>query len=269
MRCLIPLLCVLLVSGCAKGIDRSLITGEGIEKYQISLQRAGEEMTPEEREAFDWAVSDFDLARLHQVYPNASPREIIRGEVRNGLAEWSARLAQLEAQKAKFDPIVAELRKIEASEIEVELDRGFNGLLAEVHAKVVNRSELGVSSLRWRASLYLDDGEEPVAVSEVFDDYNHTGPGPMITITSEAPIPAGGMRPGHEYARTFRFGFLSDDKNWTTLAVQDASKRVVVLEPILESIKDFSDREYLEGAPYREIRALQAAIELAKQYEHI
>src|SRR5690606_24951342 len=153
MRCLIPLLCVLLLSGCAKGIDRSLITGEGIEQFQTSLRQAVEEMTSEEREAFDWAVSDFDLARLHQVYPNASPREIIRGEVTNGLAEWPARLAQLEGQKSKFDSIVAELRKIEASEIEFEFDRGFiSGLLAEVHAKVVNRSELGVSSLRWRAS---------------------------------------------------------------------------------------------------------------------
>lgn len=268
MRWFMSLLCLLLLSACSKGLDRSLVTGEGIEQFQASLQKAAEEMTPEEKEAFSWAVSDFDLARLHKVYPDASPRQIIRGEVKEGLAEWPAQLAELEAQKAKFDPILAELRKIEARAIKFELDRGLSGLEPKIHATVVNGGQLDVSWLEWRASLYLDDGEKPVAVSEVFDNYNRTR-GSSFMNDDEAPVPAGGMRSGMEYARTFYVGMGFREDDWTTLEIQNASKRVVVLEPILGSIKDFGDRVYLEGAPYKNIRLLQDSIEAAKKYEHI
>lgn len=269
MRCFISLLCVLLISGCSKGIDRSLVTGEGIEQYRASLQQAAEEMSEEEKAAFGWAVSDFNIERLHHEYPNASPRQIIRGEVKKGLTEWPALLSQLEEQKARFDGIAAELAKIEARAVEFELDRNFHGLQPRVHAKIANLGQLEVSSLSWRASLFLDGSDTPAAVSEIFDDYNNASVGRSSLTTASKALPAGGLLPGYEYARTFTIGFVTGNPNWITLAVQNASKRVVVLEPILGSIKDFNGRAYLEGAPYEDIRLLQEAIAAAKQYEHI
>jgi hypothetical protein len=269
MRFILPLLCVLLASGCAKGVDRSLITGDGVDKYRTSFQRAAEAMTEEALEAYNWAVSDFDIDRLHQTYPNATPRQIIRGEVKKGLSEWSAMLQELEESRAQYDAIIAELRKIEPREIRFELDRDFHGLQPRVHARIANRSQLDVSSLRWRASLFLDGSNVPAAVYDVFDNYNNAGVGRGFMDGKPASTPAGGMRSGYEYSRTFTIGFVTGDPNWITLAVQNAAQRVVVLEPLLESIKDFSDRAYLDGAPYERIRALEAAIESAKKYEHI
>jgi hypothetical protein len=269
MRYAFPLLCALLISGCSQGIDRALVTGEGIDQYRASFQQAAENMSAHEKEAFDWAVSDFDIERLHQVYPNATPRQIIRGEVQKALTEWPVMLAKLEEKKTQFDPIVAELRKIEAREIRFELDRNFHGLQPRVHAKIANLSGLGVSSLSWRAYLYLDGSEQPAAMSEVFDNYNTAGIGRSFLDAPTREVPAGGMRPGYEYARTFTIGFVTGDPNWTTLAVQNATQRVVVLEPILESIKDYSDRAYLDGAPYENIRILEESIATAKQFESI
>jgi hypothetical protein len=269
MRFVVPLLCVLLVSGCAKGIDRSLITGEGVDKYRSSFQQAAEAMTDAEMEAYNWAVSDFDIDRLHQVYPNASPRQIIRGEVQKGLTEWSALLQELEESRSHYDAIIAELRKIEPREIRFELDRNFHGLQPRVHAKIANLSQLGVSSLMWRASLFLDGGDTPTAVYDVFDNYNNAGVGRSFLDSQPTSVPAGGMRPGYEYSRTFTIGFVTGDPNWITLAVQNATQRTVTLEPLLDSIKDFSDRAYLDGAPYERIRALEAAIASAKKYEHL
>ncbi|HEY6645026.1 MAG TPA: hypothetical protein VIZ63_23055 [Povalibacter sp.] len=63
-------------------------------------------------------------------------------------------------------------------------------------------------------------------------------------------------------------GFVTGDENWTTLAVQNALEWKVTLEPMLESVEDYSERRYREGALYEEIRLLTRSSETANKYEH-
>src|SRR5690606_16691723 len=68
-RFVVALSRALALAGGADPLDRPLVTGEGRAAFRASLEPIAEKMTPEQREAFEWAVSDFDLERLHREYP--------------------------------------------------------------------------------------------------------------------------------------------------------------------------------------------------------
>ena len=71
-----------LMAGCSKPIDEKLITGGTDEELIASVAAIAPRMTEREREALQWAVSDLDRSAIHAAYPNGSPRQIIRGEVK-------------------------------------------------------------------------------------------------------------------------------------------------------------------------------------------
>lgn len=250
----ITAMALMILCGCSsKGLDKDLKTGEGKEAFGASLNEALKDMSQEEKEAFAWAVSDLNLDSLHQKYPNASPREIIRGEVKMVQEAAPKKLKELEEEKLKYDPILADLKNIKAQSIEFSLPKDFHGLQPTINATITNNSKFAVSFLQWFAELYVDGKAAPVATAELSDAYNNSN----------------GLNPGASVKRSFTVGFVVGDSRWTTLEIQNAKNRVVKLTIIPESVRDFSDKYYLGGAPYEEIERLNLALKLAKKYEGI
>lgn len=257
-------LAVFLVACSGKGIDRKLETGKGADVYGASIAEASKDMTQEEAEAFNWAVSDLSLETLNQRYPNGTARSVIKGESGLVRERASKRIAELEAVKPKYDAILDQIAKLTADDTRLEMERNLHGLQPTVHAAIRNDSRLPVSQLQWRASLYLDDQETPVASSTIMDLYNNSSQGSSL-FGEQGKIDAGGLPAGGAAKRAFRIGFVTGDANWTTLEIQNAKVRRVVLEPLPESVKDYGGRFYLEGAPYKELEQWKNALATAEK----
>jgi len=243
----------LVLAACSgKGIDRKLETAQGIGVYKTSLEQAAKDMTQEEMQDYSWAVSDLTIELLNKKYPNGTPRSIMQGESRLIRESAPKRIAELEPVKAKYDGILEEISRLKALEAELVMERDFHGLQPTVVATISNASKLPVSQLEWRASLYLDEQKAPAATAKLIDLYNNSGQGSGM-FGGQKRVEAGGLPAGGEAKRSFRVGFVTGDPAWTTLEVQNARVRRVVLEPIPDSVKDYGGRAYLAGAPYKEL----------------
>lgn len=242
-----------LLAGCGKPIDEELITGGTDDELLASVAAISPRLTEREREALLWAVSDLDRSAIHAAYPSGSPRQIIRGEVKNVLATYPDQISQWKDQAERDAPVRNELMKVVAKDGEFSLEKNFFGLQPTIRTVVTNGSALPVSQLAWRASLYLGDSSDPVVQSVLDNDYRKQG----------------GLSPGDVYNVTLTVGFVRGDESWSTLEIQNAPVRRVELEPVLSSILDFGNRPYLAEDSSQRIERAEAAIEAAKQYSDI
>src|SRR3546814_13715846 len=122
------LLAGLVLTACKGSLDQSLVTGGTQAEYRASVDPLILKFSKHELEAFNWAVANFDLAKLHSKYPGASPRKIIRGQVHEVLATYPEKIKALEASVAAEAPLRAELRKIISSDAEFGIEENFFGL---------------------------------------------------------------------------------------------------------------------------------------------
>lgn len=243
----------LLLAACSGPADQALATGSTSEAYRASLDPIFTQMSAEQQEAFDWAVSDLDLAELHAKYPNASPSEIIRGEVDEVLETYPDKIQELKRRLVEEKPVREDLRKIVATRSRFFIDSNFFGLQPKIEASIVNGSSRPVSQLAWTASLFVGDATEPVATTVLNNDYR----------------PNGGLKPGDTFTVTFKVGFVKGDERWTTLEIRNAASTRVELVPVLDSIRDFGDRPYLANDATREIENLESNIMRAEGYSGI
>ena len=255
-RATVALLAVLGLVAC-KGsgpADQALVTGGTEAEYRASLDPLIPKMSKHELEAFDWAVQDFDLAKLQSRYPGASPRKIIRGEVNDVLDTYPGMIKTLEKKAAEEGPLRDELISgITAKDVEFSIEKNFFGLQPIIKATVTNASRYSISQLKWQAELYLDDAKTPVAQAVIPNDYRENG----------------GMKMGDQFKVRFSVGYLRGNESWTTLEIRNAAKRRVTLEPLMDTILDFGDRPYLPDDPVSGIERKKAAIEAAKRYSDI
>lgn len=253
--CRISLATLLLLglTACGGAADQKLVTSRGLEAYQASLAPLVPKLSPEEAKALDWAVSDLTLEKINARYPEGSVRDIIRGEAKLVLDTYPGKIQALEERHKAEAPVRAQLARISAIQPQFFIDKNFFGLQPKIRATIVNGSSLPISALNWRASLYIDDRKEPEASAIVASDYRNDG----------------GLKPGGRFAVTFNIGFVRGDEGWTTLAIRNASARRVVLTPVLESVKDFSDRPYVGGDTAAEITQAKAALKLAGEYRSL
>lgn len=238
---------------CKGPADQGLVTSGTQEEYRASLDPLIPKMSKHELEAFDWAVSDFDLAKLQNKYPSASPRKIIRGEVHEVLDTFPDKIKALEKKAAEEAPLRDELSGITAKDVDFGIEKNFFGLQPIIKATVTNASRYNVSQLKWKAALYLDDASKPVAQAVLPNDYRQNG----------------GLKTGDQFQVRFPIGYLRGDEAWLTLEIRNAAKRRVTLEPVLDSILDFGERPYLAEDPVPQIERMKAAIETAKRYSDI
>jgi hypothetical protein len=149
---------------------------------------------------------------------------------------------------SKYNEFLSQIKKIEASAISFSLPTNFFGIQPTVKATAHNGSNLPVSSLRWKAQLYINEGKEPVAVAEPIDIFKQ------------------GLKPGDTVRRTYVIGFVTGDQSWSTLEIQNASSRRVVLTAEPDTFKDYGNRYYMgEAPPYNELDRRRAAVATAKQ----
>ena len=202
-------------------------------------------------EAFDWAVSDLNIDTVNIRYPNQSPRQIIRGEVKDVLEKAPQTIAELETKTARWSMGAESIHKVMAEKITFTLEKGFFGLEPRIRTTVKNASRYGYSNLRWYAELYLDGSSKPVAVREMLDMYKDNG----------------GLPPGAVMAREFMSGIVSGDPAWTTLEVQKAKQRVVKLTVMPEFAEDFSEHLIVGQSPANQLSQHKTTLQAAQKYK--
>lgn len=252
------------------GINYHLDTGHGIETYKASLKEATGKMDQTQIEAFDWAVEGFDLESLNKSYPNKSPKTIIRSEIRKVLKDFPAKIAELEKTLPEYEPTMAQLHKISADNVTYSIQDDFFGLQPTITASIKNASALGVSSLSWYAELFIDGDTEPIVTAKLFDNYSNQFVLSRQIADGEAEKGGPeGLSPMTKRTRRFTIGFLTGADKWSTLEIRNAKERRVTLTAIPESVKDYGNRYYLDGAPYAKINNMKRDIRLAKKYSPI
>lgn len=241
----------LLLTACGGPADEKLVTANGLDAYKSSLAPIVAKLSPEQRTALDWAVSDLNLDTLHARYPGGSVRDIVRGEARLVLDTYPAAIAELEKRDRVEAPLRKQLARISATDVRFAVERNFFGPQPTIRASITNASGLPVSSLDWRAALYIDDRKEPEATTVLTSDFRENG----------------GLRPGSRFSSRFNVGFVRGDEAWSTLAIRNARSTRVVMEPVLESIRDFSNKPYVASDTRAEIDRRRAALKEAERYE--
>lgn len=242
-----------LLASCAQEEEQRMITGGTEEEFFASVEVLTPNLTERMAEALVWAMSDLELADVHARYPNGTPREVIRGEVKDVLDRYPPAIEGLKEQYEKDAGLRNELREIVAQDTSFSIEKNFFGLQPTIKTVVVNGSPHPVSRLKWRAALYLDGASEPVAHTVLDNDYRNQG----------------GLGPGDVFNVSLKVGFVRGDETWSTLEIQNASQRRVVLEPLLDTILDFGERPYLGEDLAPQIERLEAVVEAAKSYSDI
>ena len=254
---LLPLALGLTLAACAGPMDRALDTGNGDAAYCQRLNPLFAQRASQQQEAYNWAVSDLTIAQIHQLYPDATPRQVIEGEVARVLEKNPARIVELQPALARHQAQQARLDKLVVSDVQFSIGKDFFGLQPTLQLQLDNGSDLSFSRTGWQASLYLDDATAPVATHAFSLD--HTG--------------HNGLRPGQQRRFTTTLGNLSGAADWITLEIQDATERRVVIErqsrDWLPGHRDLGGRSHHIGSPQAEIDRLQAVIDDARKWQQL
>src|SRR3546814_15998572 len=98
------LLAGLVLTACKGSLDQSLVTGGTQAEYRASVDPLILKFSKHELEAFNWAVANFDLAKLHSKYPCASPRKINSGQVHEVLPTYPATIKTMKTTQPPKPP---------------------------------------------------------------------------------------------------------------------------------------------------------------------
>lgn len=226
----------LALAGCDKGLDTRLATTDAA-AYKASLNKAWADMTIAQRDAFNWAVSDFDLQQLIDKYPKLTPRLVITQEADEYIRTQGERAANATAEIARnadrfaqeeklLREVEAELAKVTAKGVGIDKDKFFSR--SDFAYEVSNGSRFNISSAQWDAWLFLNGEQTTDRHCQVSSYFKHKG-----------GLPAGATK-----TATVSVGFM-DCSNWDTLEVQKASTRHFQLKLINSSVRNFDERNVL------------------------
>lgn len=248
---------MLALSACAGPLDRALDTGNGDAAYFQRLDPLFAQLDSQQQQAFNWAVSDLSISDIHRLYPDASPRQVIEGEVARVLETYPQRIAGLQPALARYQAQETRLDKLLVRDVQFSIGKDFFGLQPTVQLTLDNSSDLSFSRTRWQASLYLGNDPQPVATRNFSLD--HSG--------------HNGLRPGQQRRFTTTLGNLAGDPAWITLEIQDATRRHVTIQRSSSAWEqghlDLGGRAHTLASPQAEIERLQAAIEDAGKWQQL
>ncbi|MBK0052669.1 hypothetical protein [Stenotrophomonas sp. S39] len=242
-----------LTTACGGPADKKMVTNGSQQEYRASIDAIDAELTPHEREAFNWAVAGLDLEKLNQRYPNASIREVVRSQVKAVREQSPKSIQSLRDQAKAQEPLLLELGKIKTSEEKFAIESSFFGPTPIIEARIANASSLPLSKASWLAKLYIDGQPQPVAQSRVLSDFR----------------PIDGLKPGHQVTARFKVGFVKGDETWTTLAIRQAATTRVELSVVPDSALDFSDKPYLKVDHQKAIEQLEYQLKQADGFADI
>lgn len=242
------------LAGCNNGINHALDTGHGQQAYRASLDEALKKMTKEETEAFDWAVGGLNIEKLHEKFPDSTPRKIIQGQAKNFIDAMTKARPDIEKMIPDFDAktkVLSENTIVDSANFHIEND--FFGLQPKVTAKIVNVEGRTMTALKWRVELFLDGNTTPAASTVIEDNYKG----------------GGGFQPGYRYTRTFTLGFVKGDERFTTLEIQNAKKREVKLTLIPDGCVELDGKSVSSMDPHAALKELDEILAKAKKYQSI
>lgn len=242
-----------LIAACGGPADKKMVTNGTQEQYRHSIDSIDAKLSAHERAAFNWAVAGMNLEKLNQAYPNASVREVVRGQIGRIKDANPKEIGMLREKVKEQLPILAELKKVRAVDPDFRLEDSFFGLKPIITARIVNGSTLPLSEASWNAALYINGEAEPVASSKVNSDFRSIE----------------GLKPDHHVTARFTVGFVKGDQTWTTLAIRQATSTRVELEMIPETAMDFADKAYLNANHQERIDALESQLKQASEFEDI
>ena len=245
---------VLSLSACKKeGLDQILST-ENERPYRESLNQAWAKMTPEQQEAYNWAVSDINLDQFFVRYPKATPRQVITQEADSYIALQSQKLAAATAELAQALPRLAE-QEAEVAEVTAELQKIVAkpvGITKEWHRErftyaITNNSRYDITTVDFDMWLFVDGEERSTRhcnASAYLKSY-------------------GGLKSGETKKSSVENGSIGC-RAWDTLEVQNAKSITDRIDVNVASAEDFGERRILPY--YSPSRAdYQAAIDTATQ----
>lgn len=246
-----------------KGIDAKLVMTDE-PRYRKALAVAWKDMTQAQREAFNWAVSDFDLYNLMAAYPKGTPREVISSEADKYIKQQSELLAKytatyqvdypiLEKQEKQIEEVKAELKKITAGDAKLIFDS--HGYLKELAYTTTNNSQYDIGSAQWKAWVFLNGEQRTTRSMDVYASYGHY---------------KNGLKSGASTKMT-ESTFSSDQLK--TAEVKTAKEIKIQLELDLLSVNDLGERRIMpffekRHIDYKEaIAKVEANIEGAKAHK--
>lgn len=242
-----------LIAACGGPADKKMVTNGTQEQYRASIDAIDAELNAHERAAFNWAVSGMDLEKLNKTYPNASVRQVVRGQIRRLKEGNPNEIGKLRELIKEQLPTAAELQKIRAVDPAFRLENSFFGQKPIITARIVNGSALPLSEASWNAALYINGDAQPIATSKVRSDFRSIE----------------GLKPDHQVTARFSVGFVKGDQSWTTLAIRQATSTRVQLEMISETALDFSDKAYLSTDHQKRIDFLESQLKQALEFADI
>jgi len=238
----------LILSGCAKGLDKSPNLSSP-NAYRAAIDQDLTEAKPEEVEAFNFAVSDMNFDQLKQKYPNASYRKIAKSELAGYLASLQAQLTQTQQMKPEFEKRHAELTKINVEVLGNELthDTFFGRRDLKYSFRLTNGSSISMSKVQLVANFSINGNPDTL--------YQWS---PVVNFED-------GLRPGQSATFTGSMvGFLSFDQP-ITLEVREAQSREVRLE--VTDLADFSEQWLIgKNSPFDQLKTLPSSIEETKKH---
>ena len=193
------------------------------------------------------------LEKLNQTYPNASVRQVVRGQVKHIRDSNPKEIEALRQEANDHLPTIAELKSVSAVDPEFRMENSFFGPKPVITARIINRSTLPLSEASWNAALYINGDVQPVATSKVRSDFRSIE----------------GLKPEHHVTARFTVGFVKGDKAWTTLAIRQATSTRVELEMIPETAMDFTDKAYLSADLQKRIYFLENQLKQASEFEDV
>ena len=242
-----------LLAACSGPTDKKIVTNGTQQQYRESIEAIDAELNAHERAAFNWAVAGMNLEKLNQTYPNASVRQVVRGQVKQIREANPKEIGALRQEATDQLPTVAELQKVTAVDPEFRMEDSFFGPKPVITARIINRSTLPLSEASWDAALYINGDAQPVAKSKVRSDFR----------TIE------GLKPDHHVTARFTVGFVKGDQTWTTLAIRQAASTRVELQMIPETALDYGDKAYLSANHQKRIDFLESQLKEAGEFEDI
>lgn len=248
-----------LLSACGKGVDAKLTTSNE-QAYRVSLNAAWQDMTANQQNAYNWAVSNFTVDQLIAKYPSMTPRTVIEREaddyikvktqevaaIAADLAKNADRLAQEEKMVRDVD---VELAKISATGVDINNSWGFGKEFVFI---TKNDSQFDISSADWDAWLFINGEEKSDRHCKVSAYYKTHG----------------GLPRGGSIQSSFGVGFTNCN-NWDTLEVKKAKSKQFKLELDRDSVENFAEKKVrpqfsTTRATYEnEIKAAKSEIESA------
>lgn len=242
-----------MATACGGPADTKMITDGSQQDYRASIDAIDARLSPHERDAFNWAVAGMDLENLNAKYPNASVKELVRGQVKAIKSENPHRIQSLLDQAKAQAPILADLQNIRTNDAKFVVESGFFGPTPIIEARIVNASSLPLSQVSWLATLYVNEQAQPSAQTQVHSGFRKIE----------------GLKPAREVTARFKVGFVKGDEAWTTLAIRQATTTRVELSVIPESALDFSDKPYVGGNHQQAIKLLEQQLERAARFADI